>query len=164
MPADALPLVERTAVRALILTPDADVLMMRIRSPNTGAAFWILPGGGLDPGESDMDGLARELREELGLEAPTVGPLLWRRQHTFDWREARIRQTERIYAVHAPRFVPRMSDALELTVLQEFRWWTPAGLAATDEPLTPRALAAIVSGYLADGPPVAAPALEVVVD
>jgi 8-oxo-dGTP pyrophosphatase MutT (NUDIX family) len=112
---------------------------MRIRSPNTGDAFWVLPGGGLEPGESDEAGMRRELAEELGLTAFAMGPLLGLRQHTFNWREARYRQRERIYAVHAPRFEPRMRDAVEQQVFVAFAWTGIAALAAFPEPLTPRA-------------------------
>ena len=36
---------------------------------------WELPGGRLDPGESETAALAREIREELGV-AATIGPRL----------------------------------------------------------------------------------------
>ena len=39
------------------------------------AGQWFLPGGGLDHGETPVDGLRREFTEETGL-AVTPGPLL----------------------------------------------------------------------------------------
>lgn len=41
-----------------------------------GRAFWLLPGGGREPGESDVVAVAREMREEMGIEVD-VGPVLY---------------------------------------------------------------------------------------
>jgi 8-oxo-dGTP pyrophosphatase MutT (NUDIX family) len=154
----------RDAVRALLITPAAEILLMRICPPDGEACFWIAPGGGLEPGETPRGALKRELREELGLEDFDMGPLVWRRRHTFDWDERRICQSERYHVVHVDRFQPQMSDALEARVLDEFRWWPTSELASAAERLTPLALATIVSSYLEHGPPQGPLDLEVLVD
>jgi 8-oxo-dGTP pyrophosphatase MutT (NUDIX family) len=97
--------------------------------------------------------LKRELGEELGLIQFDVGPLVWLRQHTFNWDGQRIRQSERYYVVRIDRFEPKMSDAIEAQVLQQFRWWSVAELTKAEERLTPLALATIASEYLMHGPP-----------
>jgi len=158
-------LIEREAIRAIILTPENEVLLLRIHLPDSKERFWwITPGGGLEPGESVEAGLKRELREELGLDDYEVGPLVWRRQHTFNWGSKRIRQNERYYIVHADHFEPRMSDPNEAKVLDRFRWWPVAELADSSEPLTPLSLADIVARYLVEGAPEGPLALEVLVD
>jgi ADP-ribose pyrophosphatase YjhB (NUDIX family) len=43
------------------------VLLCRQEKP--GKEYWLLPGGGVDGGESLIEALRRELREELGVEA-----------------------------------------------------------------------------------------------
>ena len=45
-------IIQREAIRAILLTPEQDVLLLRIRPPQGGDAFWITPGGGLESGET----------------------------------------------------------------------------------------------------------------
>ena len=59
-------MIRRKAVRAVILTPDHRILLMKVREPVTGIQVWITPGGGLETGESDEEGLRREVAEETG--------------------------------------------------------------------------------------------------
>jgi 8-oxo-dGTP pyrophosphatase MutT (NUDIX family) len=157
-------IIERDAIRAIVLTPEREVLLMRIRAPEGGDWFWITPGGGLEPGESIEAGLRREMKEELGLERFDIGPLVWRRQHTFNWDGRRILQRERYHVVHVPRFDPRMSDPVEAKVLDQFKWWRADELAQARERLTPVSLAQIVVRYLDEGPPTEVSHVEVLVD
>lgn len=57
-----------------------------------------------------------------------------------------------------------MSDAVEARVLEQFRWWQVAELFKAEERLTPLALPAIVSEYLASGLPREPLEVEVLVD
>jgi 8-oxo-dGTP pyrophosphatase MutT (NUDIX family) len=157
-------MIERQAIRAILLTPEREVLLFRIEPPDGRDKFWIAPGGGLEPGETIETGLRRELWEEVGLEHFVIGPLVWRRQHTFDWAGKRILQREEYYVVHVPRFEPRVSDELEMHTIVAFRWWPVAALAQATERLTPLSLADIVARYLAYGPPQEILTVEVLVD
>ena len=154
---------ERDAVRAIVLSESSDVLLLRIRSPD-GRTFWITPGGGLDPDETTELCLRRELSEELGLEAFDIGPLVWRRQHTFNWGDKRLCQRELFHVVHVPLFDPRMSDVVEAEWVEMFQWWPLEELRRTVEQIVPAAIADIVADYLARGAPSELPGWEIVVD
>jgi len=156
--------IDRQAVRAILLTPQHDVLLMRLHEPASEEYFWVTPGGGILPDESIEDALRRELDEELGLRSLHVGPVLCRRQHTFNWLGRRLCQREQLHLVLVDRFEPHMSDPTETLVLDRFHWWALDELAQTTESITPRALSQIIARYLADGPPPELPEIEVCID
>jgi 8-oxo-dGTP diphosphatase len=58
-----------------VIRDDKGRLLLVKRGHEPGAGLWSLPGGRIEPGETDAEALVREMREETGLEiAP--GPLL----------------------------------------------------------------------------------------
>ncbi|WP_436903058.1 NUDIX hydrolase [Halovenus halobia] len=67
----------RESAKAL-LTAGERVLLVAERHSD-GTPFWTLPGGGVDADETPTEGLARELREELGCSVAVRSelPPLW---------------------------------------------------------------------------------------
>jgi len=61
------------AVAAFVFDGDGRVLLIQRGRP-PGAGLWTVPGGRLEPGETIVAGIAREVVEETGL-AVDVGPL-----------------------------------------------------------------------------------------
>ena len=52
------------------------ILLIQHREHQSGHSYWLLPGGGLEPGESEEACVRREMREETGLEVKVERLLL----------------------------------------------------------------------------------------
>jgi A/G-specific adenine glycosylase len=89
------------------------------RRPEEGmlAGLWEFPGGKVEPGESLVDALQREVLEEVGLKV-TVGERICRVEHAY----SHFRITMHVFECRAPRGRAR---AIEV---DEVRWVRPAEL------------------------------------
>jgi 8-oxo-dGTP diphosphatase len=85
------------------------------------AGRWEFPGGKVDAGESERGALARELREELGIEVLSARPCM-RLTHAYEDREVELS----LWMVEGFSGEPRPLDA------QALKWVSPAALAAED--------------------------------
>ncbi len=160
----------REAVRALVVDPDRRVLLVHFdfEAPEIPHGFWACPGGGKDPGESDVDALQRELREEVGLELTEVGEPIWDKNGI--WPAGPFRgQHDVYYLVRTDHFEPRgllTNDELKVEHVDDIRWWSWDELSATyarfagsqpDEPgytvFSPRNLIDLLDMLLVHGPP-----------
>ena len=147
----------REAVRALLLDAEDNVLLVRYEFPK--ATVWGLPGGGLLPDEHPLDGLRRELREELGLLDVTIGPHVWNREHVIPMLTGHDGQRDRIYLARVPRFEPEPEigwEALRSELVHEARWWSldEVAMATGDDVLfSPRRLAMLTRQLLESGAP-----------
>jgi len=153
--ADVSGLRIRNAVRALVLDPAQRVLLVRFQFPDEGTR-WALPGGGLEPGESDHEALRRELVEEVGLHDPVIGPHIWNRLHIVPFVDgSHDGQRERIYLVETPAFepAPQMTwEQLNAEYLFELRWWHVDELH-DGLPFGPQDLQSQLRWLLQHGPP-----------
>ncbi len=143
------PLV-REAARVLLLDA-ADRVLLVAHAPDAQRTVWTAPGGGLRPEEAHADAAARELREEIGVEA-TLGSWIWSRRVTFTFRGCTIDQSERW-------FLGRVEGAdtddapLDDPGAVRARWWEAGELETTDADLAPAALYTHLQRLLTDGPP-----------
>ncbi len=75
------PLVPVVDVVAAVIRRGTSFLVCRRPARGAAPGRWEFPGGKVLPGESAGAALARELREELGIEVD-VGPILFQHEHT----------------------------------------------------------------------------------
>jgi 8-oxo-dGTP diphosphatase len=85
------------------------------------AGRWEFPGGKVDAGESERAALARELREELGIEVIAARPFM-RLIHTYGERDVEIS----LWIIERYTGEPRSLDA------QALKWVAPAQLREED--------------------------------
>ena len=81
---DTLPNGSRPATRVLLLNRLDQILYLKARENSTGKAFWIMPGGGLEPQETFQDAAIQEVEEETGLLVqlrPCICPLIPHNQY-----------------------------------------------------------------------------------
>lgn len=69
-------------VAAGLILRGEEVLICQRRPDQPMALKWEFPGGKIEPGETPEQALARELDEELGIDA-VIGPRVARTRHTY---------------------------------------------------------------------------------
>ena len=153
----------REAARAVVLSDDTHVLLVRFEFPT--ATVWAPPGGGLEPGETHVEALARELAEEAGLHDVTIGPHVWNRLHVIPFEDGSWDgQRERFHLVRVHERIepaPTMSwEELRAERVHDVRWVPISDLGLLPRPddtrpvfLRPDGFAEHVQRLLDDGPP-----------
>jgi 8-oxo-dGTP pyrophosphatase MutT (NUDIX family) len=142
--------VSRGAARLLVLTPEPQVLLLRLE-PSFRDPFWVTPGGGLDDGETYEDAAERELAEEVGRDDLELGPCIWTRRVTFTWERWRVHQKERTFLVAVPAPFEAVTVFPDEEPITGYRWFTIDRLRAEPDPIYPIGLADHLDRLLADG-------------
>lgn len=108
------------AVVAGLILRDSKILVCQRRRDDSHALQWEFPGGKVEPGENPREALARELREELGVEA-TIGRELFRTQHRY--RESGQALELIFFQANVDRSAP-----MQNLVFEKFEWADPSTL------------------------------------
>ena len=120
------------AVTAAIIRRGELVLVARRRADGARGGLWEFPGGKVEPGETDEAALARELNEELGIDACVGRPA-----DTVTWEYPDVTIELRAYECEIVRGEPAPGEHEELA-------WLPAerllelALAPADVPIATR--------------------------
>jgi 8-oxo-dGTP diphosphatase len=114
---------ELVVVAALILR-DSKILVCQRRRDDSYALQWEFPGGKVEPGEIPRAALARELREELGVES-TIGWELFRTRHQY-------RESGQVLELIFFQANVDPSTPLQNLVFEGFEWADPAALPGYD--------------------------------
>jgi len=107
------------------LIEDAQGRLLTVRRKNTHR--FMLPGGKREPGEDDLAALARELREELGVQLISAAPIGVFEAAAANEANARVRS-------HPYRVVVA-GRTVAAAEIEELRWIDPA--APGEAPLAP---------------------------
>jgi 8-oxo-dGTP diphosphatase len=87
----------------LIIVRDEEILL--IDRQRNGRSYYVIPGGGVEPGESLAQAAIREAQEELSLDIE-LGPLLYTRA----WDDGRFQQMEYAFLVNSYDGQPILDD------------------------------------------------------
>lgn len=155
VPAGQRPRRSRRAARVVVTDGDAVLLLADTDPGLPGSRWWVVPGGGIDPGESSRQAAVRELAEETGLlvgESGLIGPVA-AREVVHGYSDQILSQHEDFFVVRVPqRFTPDPAGLTpdEQVTLDGWGWHRIADLATLADPVWPANLAALL--LLAESP------------
>jgi 8-oxo-dGTP diphosphatase len=110
-------------VVAALIESDGKLLVCQRRTGGSFELLWEFPGGKINPGESPEAALARELLEELGVEA-RIGREVYRTLHQYSELREPIELTFFTAQVN-PTHVRNL-------IFERLEWRTPQNLAELD--------------------------------
>jgi 8-oxo-dGTP diphosphatase len=150
----------RHAARAIVLDDDDRILLCRFAFPHPkDKVVWAAPGGGVEPGETVLAALRRELHEEVGLIVDADPPHVWHQEVVAPGLAPGYDGVINDYfLIRTPPLQPRAAmsdDELAAENISGLHWWRPRDIAeyrGTDL-FSPRDLTTPLTALIAGGVP-----------
>lgn len=147
----------RTAARIFLLDAEDRVLLVHDRIDlDREESHWIVPGGGIEPGETLRDCAIREVFEETGLlvELPADAEPVFIEREVFWFAGQHIDQTNHYFLARidsAATVRPAAPTEFEQVVALGTRWWPLDELDAADVVRAPVTMVEVIRQALVAG-------------
>ncbi len=138
----------RPAARVILINPDKRILLLEAFEEGTDHVWWVMPGGGLLPGETFAEAAVRETLEETGLSSEVSG-CVWTRHHIYEGWGRSFNQFERFFVGHTDNSsVIAGHHRSQDSYVRGHRWWSLDEIQASDQDFSPRRLAGFLPAIL----------------
>ena len=143
----------RIAARGLLLAPTGRTLLLHTQLGKR-KSVWMVPGGGVETGETHLQAVVREVAEETGLRGAIVGPELWWRHVTIRFPDRTVQMTEHFFLVKVEEFEPSFDglEDYEVAELLGHRWWGASELLEAGDLIAPPELGSLLGELVEFGP------------
>lgn len=145
----------RNNARIVLLNTANEVLLMKIQLPEY--SFWCTIGGEIEPNESPLEAIRREVLEETGFREDDIswGGAIWYGEHVLERKGVPTLHKETFFVGRTSRLdvsADNLSDE-EQDLVKGFKWWSLAELSNTSEFIVPPKLGNYLKSLIKDGAP-----------
>ena len=147
----------RPSARVIVVDDEWRVLLIEVVDPSSSRHHWIVPGGGIEAGETIAEAAARELAEESGLllTPEELGAPIAQNSGEWEFLDKLYYSDNVYFLARVPNFDVNLGGLTleELKVHSDWRWWTLDELDSTTLSVVPPGLANAVRKIRSYGPP-----------